>query len=182
MFMIMNNMDIFNTEAKKVLYLLALNPYKEYYQRELSRATGVSIGYINKLMRKLLDLEIVSVEKRGKMCFYRYNLDNPISRELKRIFNILEIYELYRELRKYSKKIILYGSCSEGTDTLESDIDILIISREKDEVKGIINLHRDKLDRKLSPLILSQEEFLNLKNRDKPLYERITGGITLWEK
>ena len=102
--------------------------------------------------------------------------------ELKRIFNILEIYELYRELRKYSKKIILYGSCSEGTDTLESDIDILIISREKDEVKGIINLHKDKLDRKLSPLILSQEEFLNLKNRDKPLYERIKGGITLWEK
>ncbi len=182
MFTIMNDIGIFHEEALKVLYLLANNPYKEYYQRELSRLTGVSIGYINRLMRKLLEVEIVVGEKRGKSHFYRYNLDNPISRELKKLFNITEIYNLYRELRNHATKILLYGSCSEGTDTIESDIDILIISREKDKVRNIIDLYRGRIERRISPLILTQNEYMELKNRDRPLYENIKKGIVLWER
>lgn len=179
MFTKMNDLPLFNTEAFSVLFVLASNPYEEFYQRQIARLSKASVGYVNKVMAYFEKHNLVSKTKKGKMFFYRYNLDNTLSREIKKLNNILELKLLVAELKDVSKKIILFGSCAEGTDTLESDIDILIITQDRVATRSIINTFKSKLNRTLSPLIMTSTRFAELKRNDAPLYERIMSGVTL---
>ena len=65
-------------------------------------------------------------------------------------------------------KIILFGSVARGDDTEESDIDILIISNEWEQIDSLITdevfkvvLEREEL---ISPQVLSEKQFNETKN------------------
>ena len=65
-------------------------------------------------------------------------------------------------------KIILFGSVARGDDTEESDIDILIISNEWEQIDSLITdevfkvvLEREEL---ISPHVLSEKQFNETKN------------------
>lgn len=179
MFTGMNEFGLFDKRARKVIYLLALNPFEKFYQREISRLTDVSVGFVNRILKNFEEFELVVKEKRGRTILYRYNLDNPLAREIKKTFNLLETDRLVKDLRKTSKKVILFGSCADGTDTKDSDIDILIISDDRMKAREMIKSYSG---RKVSPIILNFGEFLKLKSGDRALYERINKGVVLWEK
>ena len=78
------------------------------------------------------------------------------------------IMEVAREFAKAIKsdeiiKIILFGSVARGDDTEESDIDILIITSESDELSDEINsiavdviLEKDEF---ISPYVMSEDHF-----------------------
>lgn len=83
--------------------------------------------------------------------------------------------------KPYSKRIILFGSCSEGTNIKESDVDILIFTNEKGQSKIESSLHQKKIEGRIAPVIVNSKEFAKLRKEDKPLYERIVKRITLWE-
>ena len=62
------------------------------------------------------------------------------ARYLKILFNLSELSELVRKLRDTSKKIILFGSSAEGTDSNESDIDLLILTSDKKQGEKAMHL------------------------------------------
>ncbi|MCK4491985.1 MAG: nucleotidyltransferase domain-containing protein, partial [Candidatus Altiarchaeales archaeon] len=111
--------------------------------------------------------------------FYSLNLDNPIVRQFKIFLTVIELNPLTERIKKDSKRIILFGSCSEGTDVEESDIDLFILAETGNKKKVRDGLSRSTLDRRLSPIIINSNEFVKLKREDKPLYERIMKGIEL---
>ena len=51
MFIYMNEFELFDKRAYKVIELLALNPYSKFYQREISKLTGISVGYVNRILK-----------------------------------------------------------------------------------------------------------------------------------
>jgi predicted nucleotidyltransferase len=164
------------------MMLLCKNPMKEYYQREISNLCGVSVGATNQVMKKLFQVEFVTQEKKGKMYFYKANLKNPLVKQFKIFMNISYIFPLIRELREYSRMIILFGSCSNGTDVEESDIDLLIIATGKTYVRKKVAGFNKKSERKISPIIIDMNEFVKLRKEDKALYRNIKKGIVVWEK
>jgi len=166
----------------KILGFLSQEPLKSYYQREIARITGISVGKTNQVLKALESEELVLKEAKGKMNLYRYNLHNPAARHLKIIFNLTELNELVKQLRRVSRKIVLFGSCSEGTDTIESDIDLLILTGDRDKASRIIDQTRRMLSRRISPILLNPLEFSQLKDKDRPLYEQVSRGITLWQE
>ena len=166
----------------RILRFLAREPSKSYYQREIARTVGVSVGKTNQVLKVLEREEIVVKERKGRVDLYRYNLHNPVARHLKILFILTELSELTRQLRQASKKIILFGSCAEGTDSNASDIDLLILTSDKDRVKKLIASSRRILSRKVSPIVLNLIEFSELKNRDRPFYEQASKGIVLWQE
>jgi predicted nucleotidyltransferase len=115
------------------------------------------------------------------MVFYRLDMKNPVARQFKTLFNVYSLNELVEKTKQFCQKIILFGSCSEGVDVKESDLDLFILTNEKDRVKSNISDYQRKIQRRISPIIVSSNEFVKLENEDKPLYERILKGITLWE-
>ena len=166
----------------RILRVLTREPSKSYYQREIARTAAVSVGKTNHVLKALEREEIVLKERKGRVDIYRYNLHNPVARHLKILFTLTELSELIRQLRQASKKITLFGSCAEGTDSNASDIDLLILTSDKDRVKKLIATHRRILSRKVSPIVLNLIEFSELKNRDRPFYEQVSKGIVLWQE
>lgn len=77
-----------------------------------------------------------------------------------------------------SIKIILFGSCALGEDTIESDIDILVLANRSDEVRNI--LKSVSLSRPIAAVVLSPADFLKLKEKDEAFYSEVTKGIVLW--
>jgi predicted nucleotidyltransferase len=174
-------LDFITPTVMNVLEFFLTDPMKEYYGREVSRKTGVSLGSANKILRSLTELEFLTQERKGKLVIYRLNLKEPTVKQFKILINVFSLKTLVSELKFDSKRVMLFGSCSQGTDTKESDVDLLIITNEKEQVRKIINVFSRKQQRQLAPIIVDMNEFIKLKKEDKPLYENIERGVALWE-
>ena len=175
-----NILNLFTTSSLKLLYAFASDPMRSFYQREAAGEANVSVGSANRILRGLVDHGLIDREKKGKIYLYRLNIDNPVSRHLKVLFNIIEVEKLVEKLQNLTARIILFGSCAEGRDARESDIDLLILTNEKKAVSEIIGQHISK--RRLAPIIVNANDFTKLRNNDRALYDEILRGITLWER
>jgi predicted nucleotidyltransferase len=173
-------MNLFSRSGTRLLRLLARSPSKRMYEREISKEAGVSVGSTNQHLREFAKQGMVRKEQKGRMNFYTLNLDNPVVRQLRITFNTLELEPLIEKIRDYSTRVILFGSCAEGTDTEDSDVDILILAEEKEKVRMQVGRFGSKIERKISAIIVNPDDFMKLKKADKPLYERIERGILLW--
>jgi predicted nucleotidyltransferase len=108
-------------------------------------------------------------------------MGNFLLREFKILLTLLEIDQFILRLKEVSSRIILFGSCAAGEDTIDSDIDIFIESDNKREVARLHDSYQEKITRKISPIILDSSEFRNLEAIDRPLFERINMGKVIHE-
>jgi predicted nucleotidyltransferase len=174
-------LNFLTPKVMTVLEFFLATPLKEYYEREVARKTGVSRGSAHKILILLADVAFLSREERGRMLIYKLNLAEPTIRQLKIAVNAFALKKLVDKLKQNSRKVVLFGSCSQGADTEDSDIDMLIITAEKEDVRKILSEFNRKSERKVAPITVDMSEFVRLKKEDKPLYENIERGITLWE-
>lgn len=173
---------LLNRVPLKIFSYLCKVIHSPHYEREIARAIGVSIGATSQTLNLLLNIGLVTREKKGQLNLYRVVADDPLVREFKIFENILDLRQLVLNLGKLSNKIVLYGSCAKGEDTVESDIDLFIISGEKEKLRSEIKKFVEILDREIRPVIVSIEEYLSLRNKKEAFLEEVEGGIILWEK
>lgn len=157
------------------------DPMREYHEREVVRRTGVSKGSAGKILKLLASLDFLTREEKGRMAIYKLNLKEPTVRQFKILVNIFALKNLLDKLRQFSRKVVLFGSCSQGTDAKESDIDLLIITTEKEWVRKITSEFNQENERKVAPVVVSMNEYVLLRKEDRPLYENIERGVVLWE-
>lgn len=170
---------LFATNCQKILSFLIKNPDKEYFDREISKLTGVSRAGTNFALRDLAKEGLILRDKRGRMYFYKTPADNVLIKYLKISQNIAFLFYLIEKLKKTSLKIILYGSAAKGENTAESDIDIFIMTRYPEEAEKII--FKDKLREKMQYIIKTPTDFIKYK-KNKPVFcKEIEEGIILWQ-
>jgi len=175
------NLDFIKPTYTRVLGLFLSNPMQEYHEREVMRRSKVSKGSANRILRCLADLDFLVRDRKGRMVFYRLNVKEPAVRQFKAFVNVYTLKHLVDMLKQHSRRIILFGSCSQGTDVKESDLDLFILASEKAYVRNKISEFNRKSERKIAPIVVDANEFASLKKEDKPLYENIQRGIMLWE-
>jgi predicted nucleotidyltransferase len=176
-----NKIDFITPTTIVVLEFFLARPMSEFHEREVLRGTGISKGSANYILRRLATLSILLRTKKGRMVFYRLNAGDPFVKQIKIASNVWTLRPIIDELKKTSKKVILFGSCAEGTDVADSDIDVLILTGDKKTAKDKISAFNRQSEKPLAPIILSIEEFAAMRKEDKPLFERIDRGIILWE-
>jgi predicted nucleotidyltransferase len=174
----MNGIDIISA---RLLAVLAEDPRRELYQREIARLASVSIGATCQKLKKLSDNEMVSSRKAGKMIFYRYNLTNPVAKQFKLLLNLTAVFELTLKLRDHARQVILFGSYADGTNVTASAIDIFVLTGEGKKVREMARDYGDNQGKKVSLVIVDPGELQVLKSKYRPLYKRILRGITLCE-
>jgi len=174
-------MNIFSKPSLKILCFLGRRYREEYHTREIVRKVDISLGSASRSLNLLEKEELVNKEEKGKLSRYKANMENPLLRELKIVFTLLEIEELLKDLKTTTNQIILYGSCAIGEDTQDSDIDLFIHSDNNKKVTKIINNHQKHIDRTVSLVVLSDIELQKLKQKDKPFYSRVKKGRLLYE-
>lgn len=173
------------TIDQKVLSLLVKFSDQEFYEREVARKLGISAGSANRALNELFSSGVLERRREGKMYFYSIDLSNAVLTEFKKLVNLMLIEPLVEELKKISSRILLYGSCALGTDTSDSDMDLLIVSNSKKDVsnaisgfkfpRGFENIH-------IQSVIRTPVELLEGGESERTFMEEVERGIVLWEK
>ena len=162
-----------------ILIFLARNPNKEFYVRELAKILNKSLGGVHKTLKSMATMGLISEKKSGKNVYFQISQRNPSIKNFKVFMTINELLPLVHNLKDFSGKIILYGSCTTGEDTISSDIDLLVLTTEKENVKK--HLVKKIRGRDIQPIIVNTAEFMKLKEQDKAFYREVNKGIILWD-
>jgi predicted nucleotidyltransferase len=147
---------------------------------KISNKLGLSIGSVYEILKTFNDMELVTGFKIGRATIYGPIRDNPLIKQFRIFDNLVSLTDLARQLKKYSRKVILFGSCSRGDDTVESDIDLFILADE--DMQSIVRniLFEYKTDREIKPVIVDSIEYMEMQNNDKVFCDEIQKGIILW--
>lgn len=148
---------------------------------KISKKLGLSIGSVYSILKEFSEAGLILGTKIGRATIYETRKRHPIIKQF-RIFDNLLIYAgLIQQLKEYTRKIILFGSCARGEDDSESDIDIFLLVDEdlQPQTREIIAAYES--DREIRPVIVDSLELLEMQSQDKIFYEEINKGIVLWE-
>jgi predicted nucleotidyltransferase len=175
-------LDFITPTLSKVLDLFASDPLQEHHEREVMRLAGVSKGSANRMLHELSERGFLTFRKSGRMVFYKLDLENPSARQFKILANVYSLNPLVERLKEAARRVVLFGSCAQGTDVRESDIDLLVVTDDKEAARKEINRFNAKEKRRVVPIIVDANEFARLKREDRPLYDNIERGIVLWQR
>jgi DNA-binding MarR family transcriptional regulator len=173
------NMNALVTPAFETLIFLGRHPQNSYYVRELATILSIRIGSASGQLRKLQESGLIAGEQKGRTLLFRATISHPVVREAK-IFATLQELSPYIPTGKTAiVRFILFGSCAVGEDSDESDIDLFIETTDRAAAQALLSRPASGISRKISPIIVSPEEALQLRTRDRPLFERIHAGKVL---
>jgi predicted nucleotidyltransferase len=180
----MINNILVSTVNQKILQFLARFSDQQFHEREISRRVGVASGSANRALNQLHAANVVKRKQEGKMLFYFINTSIPAITEFKKLVNILLIEPLAEDLKSYTKRIVLYGSCAQGVDSSKSDIDIFIVTDKRKRVIETISnfsLAKGFEGIQIQPVIKTPIEILSAGASEKIFLNEVEKGITLWE-
>lgn len=163
-----------------IMAFLCQHPQESFYSGEIAEKTSLSKGGTNQSLRELAHQGILKTEKKGNMTFYSADLMSPSVRQFKILQNVALLETMVNKLRPLADRVVLFGSCAKGEDTQESDIDLLVVSREKDRIRSLIP--ETKAKRKIQLLLKSVQEYVLLETKEPVFFKEIQQGIILWQK
>jgi predicted nucleotidyltransferase len=164
----------------KVLKVFFENPITKdsgFQLREISRIASLATTSVKLYLTEMVDegLIIKTKHRLFKYPVYHANFDSMEFRFLKKIDTIIALRESglieYLENQCMPDVIILFGSASKGEDTMESDIDLFLLSKER---KLDFHEFETKIKRNIS--LLFSEDFGELSNE---LKNNIINGVIL---
>lgn len=169
----------YNRNPMKVLSYLSKNKNDEFlYGSKIAEEIGVNQGGTSIALKKFKEMGIVNSENVGKTLVYQIKKENPLVKAFRVFENLFELNELIERMKQNSRKIILFGSCATGEDDKDSDIDIFIVTDDKEKVSEEISTY--KSDRKISPVIVTPLELCEMNEKEKVFLHEIETGIEVW--
>lgn len=154
-----------NPSLAETLSLFLVNPDQEFYQSDIAKKTRKGLIQIQRSLKTLKEVGLVSSERRGKMVYYKIVKNHPAFEDLKKLFlKTIALGEgIHQALLPLSDKIYLvfiFGSVARGDENMESDIDLFIVAdlTLRELSKALSPLSRG-LHRELNPIIYNPQEF-----------------------
>jgi len=181
----MLNLHIIATVNQRVLSFLTKFSDKEFYERQIARKIGIAYGSANRALNDLHSTDAIKRRQEGKMYFYSVDFSNAAIIEFKKLINIMLVEPLTEELKNISSRIVLYGSCAQGIDTSHSDLDLFIVSNDKERVTEVISnfsFPQGFEDIHIQPIIKSPAELLEAGESEQAFLEEVEQGVILWER
>jgi predicted nucleotidyltransferase len=152
---------------------MLLSSDREYHIRELSRIIGISPIYVQKELKNLQSLGLLTSRKQGNMVLYVLDKSSTISDDLKRIFLKTEVVgtEILKSLDKSKiQYALIYGSFAKGVETTKSDIDLLVIGDiDEDVLLKSVSKAEGKVGREISYVLWTPKEFAQKARQKIPL-------------
>lgn len=175
--------DVFvRSPEQKILSLFAMNPDRSFYGREISKKLGISLGAVHAALLSLEKQKLLVSQHIGKTKLYHSGASNPILQSFRVLNTLLVLEPLVEAIKNISKRVILFGSYATGTFLSSSDLDLLIISGEREKIIKKIGSFKRKSGLDIRPIIKDQVDWMRLEKKNPEFYEELGHGITLWEK
>jgi predicted nucleotidyltransferase len=164
---------LFPGYRRRVLGLLLLRPDDSLHGREIARRIGLPAGTLTRELKRLAQVGLLKQEKRGNQVLYSANRASPIFLELAGILRKTSgladvVAEALAPLSEQIIAALIFGSVARATETMGSDIDVLIIgSVEFGAVIDALHPAREQLAWEINPKVFSTREWKrNLKKKN----------------
>lgn len=163
---------LFSKVQQRVLALIFGHPERSFYMSEIVRKVSSGTGAVERELSRLQRSGLVSLERIGNQKHYRANRGSPVFEELQSL--VVKTVALTEPLRKalepYADKIktsFVFGSVAKGTDTTESDIDLIVIGNALSytDLYAALQNAETVLRRKVNPIFLSPAEWRRKASR-----------------
>jgi len=165
---------LFTKSRQRVLGLIYGQPNRDFYTNEIIRRTQMGSGAVQRELEQLSNVGLITLKVVGNQKRYQANQASPLFNELRSItLKTFGLSDVLREaMEPFHDKILIafiYGSIAKQTDTVHSDIDIMLISKDLTygDFFSTINDAELKLERKVNPTFYSPHEWgqkINEKN------------------
>jgi len=176
----------------KVLRTLCRYRDKEFTIRELAKFLGISHTGIKKVIDELEKTNVLRVRTVGRSCAFRLNMNSYAANIVGKTFEMEReaLSELGDVIRKklesrFVTSAALYGSFVEGKETPRSDIDLLIVTNQREKVEEIVaELQKDVSERfgnLISAYYISEED-LRKKRKEPPIKQGLQNHILICGK
>jgi predicted nucleotidyltransferase len=178
---------LFTKVQQRVLAVLFGNHARSFYANELIALACSGSGAVQRELAQLEAAQLVTVRRVGNQKHYQANASAPIFEELRGL--VLKTSGLADVLRAALAQLaaqidvaFVFGSVAKGTDTAESDIDLLVISDKVAyaDLFAAIEPATNKLKRTVNPTMYSGREVDERIRDDNAFVKRVLAQPRLW--
>jgi predicted nucleotidyltransferase len=170
--------SILGSQSRAELFRLLFNgAEKEHYLRELEKETKVHVSALQKELKHLESLDLLTSRLDGNRVYYRANPEHPLYLD---IHSIVEkttgaVAILNQALVHPKIKVaLLFGSIARGEERAESDVDLLIIGDiGLRALVPILKVPQMKIDRPINPIVYTTKEFSSRLAAGNPFLTRL---------
>lgn len=117
----------------ELLSMFFQRPDRAFYVREIERITGKDYKNVSRELQNLEDLGLLRSRKQGNLKYFSLNTDFLIYEELKSIFlktsGAVGVLKPVLSKMKGIEFAFIYGSLASGTESADSDIDLMVIGK-----------------------------------------------------
>jgi len=157
---------LFTPVQQRVLGLLFGQPERKYRGNELIRLARSGTGAAHRVVMRLAEVGLVTVERVGNQKHYRANRESPVFEELRGLVAktaglAVPLREALAPLARGIEAAFVYGSLAKGTDNAKSDVDLMVISSKLTYVKLFEALQKAEaaLGRPVQPNLMTPQEW-----------------------
>jgi predicted nucleotidyltransferase len=151
----------------KILSLFLENPKSEFYEKDIQKRLRISRGSIRKWITFLKNRGFVYKIQRDRFNIYRLNSENSMVKQLKILNTLSSLLPAFEKLN-VEAECYLYGSAARGEDNERSDIDILILGKDRDVIEKI-----KSIDNRIKVSFFTLLEWAKIAKEDPAFYERV---------
>ncbi len=176
------------TQKEKQALLILFKEFTNYYNaNSISKVLGISRIGAMKILKRLLNNDLLIDKKIGKSIVYKVKLDDDYVRKLIAFLladeanNFKRWKEEFKELFKKDRIIMLYGSIIKDYSKA-NDIDIMLVIKKSEykEVAKIIGKKQNILPKKIHSIELTTDDLLqNIKQKKKEVIDIVKNAIIL---
>jgi predicted nucleotidyltransferase len=177
---------LFTPVQQRVLGLLFGQPDRRFQSGELIRLAASGTGAVHRLLTRLAESGLITVERMGNQKHYQANRASPVFAELHGL--IVKTSGLAAPLRAALAPLadriraaFVYGSVARGVDKAASDIDLMVIADELEysDAFSALQTAEAQLGRTVNPNVMTLAEWRR-KRKQAGFVSRIVGQPRLF--
>ena len=171
---------LFSATQQRVMGCLFGQPDRSFYATELIAAAGGGSGTVQRELARLEASGLVESSRIGNQKHYQANRQSPIFAELRAIvlktFGVADI--LRAALAPLADKLdvaFIYGSVAKGSDTANSDIDVMLVGdgiTYPDVMDALAGCEK-QLGRAVNPTIYGRKELQRKRSAGNAFLDRV---------
>jgi predicted nucleotidyltransferase len=162
---------LFSDSQSRVYRWLFGQPEREFHLSELRRLTGLGSASLQRELNRLAAAGLVRSERVGNLRRFRANPQSPVYNELlaltrKTLGAEPLLCEALAPLAPDLQAAWIYGSAAKETDTVQSDIDVMLVGDNLllGKVLELLLPLEAQLGRKINPTCYTPAEFQRRRN------------------
>ncbi|MEK6825326.1 MAG: nucleotidyltransferase domain-containing protein [Nanoarchaeota archaeon] len=168
---------------EQALQFFLKHPSQEVYLREYGRILKISPNSAQRFLNSFVAQGYLLEQRKGHLRFFKANTESIVFRQAKVLFSLQELQKsgIIGLLKNHGvTHVVLFGSVAQGTDDEQSDIDVVVITPSKQEVRKYFLEVQKHISRELSVQMFSWSEWKQQEKNNKAFYRDVLmNGISL---